>query len=67
MTILGTTFFEAIPDFDCVEWKKQVQAEVLRKTDGMTDGEIREYFRQGAERFDEKIKRFQTESMEPGS
>ena len=34
--------------------RKKTQARILRETEGMTDEEVREYFRQGAERFDEE-------------
>jgi hypothetical protein len=39
-----------MPDFDPIEMKAKVQAEILRDTEGMTDEEIREYFRLASER-----------------
>lgn len=41
---------EPIPGFDCVQWKRQVHAEFRRETEGMTDEEVREYFRKSSER-----------------
>jgi hypothetical protein len=55
MTKLDTDWYpEIIPGFDALAWKAKVQAEILQETAGMTDTEIREYFRKGAERFDEE-------------
>ena len=39
-----------MPDFDPLEMKRRIQAEVLLETKGMTDEEIREYFRLASER-----------------
>jgi hypothetical protein len=41
--------FKPIPGFDSLKWKAEVQAEILRETEGMTREEVREYFRQAAE------------------
>ena len=43
-----------IPYFDVLKWKAEVQAEILRETEGMTDEEVREYFRQASERADQR-------------
>lgn len=43
---------EPIPGFSCVKMKQEIQAQIYRETKGMTDEEVREYVRQGAERFD---------------
>ena len=43
-----------IPGFDVLKWKAETQARILRETEGMTDEEVREYFRRGAERYDEE-------------
>ena len=53
-----TTFVwpEPIPGFDPVQWKREVHAKFQRETEGMTDEEVREYYRHGAERFDEDMK-----------
>ena len=58
MTKLETTFTwpEPIPGFDPVQWKREVHAQFRRETEGMTDEEVREYFRRGAERFDEEMR-----------
>ena len=41
---------DPIPGFDVLKWKQENQARILRETDGMTDEEIRERFRQASER-----------------
>ena len=46
-----------IPGFDVLKWKAETQAQILRETEGMSDEEVREYFRQGAERYDKETKR----------
>ena len=43
-----------IPGFDVLKWKAEVQAEILRETEGMTDEEVREYFRQAGERAEQR-------------
>ena len=45
---------EPIPGFDVVKWKREVHAQFQRETKGMTEDEVLEYFRRGAERFDKK-------------
>ena len=40
-----------IPGFDVLKWKTEMQAEILRETEGMTGEEVREYFRKGSEDF----------------
>ena len=52
---------EPIPGFDCVQWKRQVHAEFQRETEGMTREEVLEYYRRGAERFDEETRRRRAE------
>lgn len=47
--------FQVIPGFDVLQWKTDTQAEILRETEGMTNEEVREYLRKGAERFEKKI------------
>ena len=41
--------FPIVPGFDALKMKAEVQAEILRETEGMTDEEVREYFRKGSE------------------
>jgi hypothetical protein len=51
MTKLETNWQQdIIPGFDVMAWKRETQAEILRETEGMTDKEVCEYFRQAAER-----------------
>ena len=52
MTKLATNFEwpEPIPGWDMLKWKDETQAAILRETEGMTDEEVREYFRQAVER-----------------
>ena len=50
-----------IHGFDVLKWKAETQARILRETEGTTDEEVREYFRQGAERFDEETKQRRAE------
>ena len=52
---------EPIPGWDMLKWKDETQAAILRETEGMTDAEVLEYFRKGAERFDEEMKRRRAE------
>ena len=50
MTTLDLSKIQPIPGFDCLKWKDETQARVLRETRGMTDEEILEYFRLASER-----------------
>ena len=61
MTKLETFWQDVIPDFDVLKWKQETQAEILRETKGMTDAEVREYFRKGSEEFQAEMKRFRAE------
>jgi len=70
MTKLETFWQDVIPDFDVLKWKQETQAEILRETKGMTDAEVREYFRKGSEEFQAEMKRFRAErakSVETGN
>ncbi len=60
MTILDTNFEwpKAIPGFSCVKMKEEIQEQIYRETEGMTDEEVQEFFRQGAERFDKEREEF---------
>jgi hypothetical protein len=59
MTKLETLCSDIIPDFDVLEWKRETQAEILRETKGMTDVEVREYFRKASEEFQAAGERYQ--------
>ncbi|MGL4594773.1 MAG: hypothetical protein ACRCUY_08610 [Thermoguttaceae bacterium] len=48
-------WIKPIPGWDMLKWKDETQAEILRETAGMTGEEVREYFRKGAERFDNEM------------
>jgi hypothetical protein len=50
MTKLDLSQIKPIPGFDCLKWKDETQARILRDTDGMTEDEILEYFRLASER-----------------
>jgi len=41
--------------------KQELQERRRRETEGMTDEEVREYIRKGAESFDREMERFRTE------
>ncbi|MDR0329058.1 MAG: hypothetical protein LBI05_12275 [Planctomycetaceae bacterium] len=41
--------FPSIPGFDVLKWKQENQARIHRETEGMTDEQIRERFRQAVE------------------
>jgi len=40
-----------IPGFDSAKWLRKVRRDIQRKTEGMTDEEVRAYFNQAGERF----------------
>ena len=42
---------EVIPGFDALKIKQELQERIYRETEGMTREEVREYLRQGSERF----------------
>ena len=50
MTKLDWNNFPVIPGFDVLQTKAEIQAAILRETEGMTQEEVRKYFRQAAER-----------------
>ena len=39
-----------IPGFDSAKWLRKVRRDIQRKTEGMTDEEVRAYFNQAGER-----------------
>ena len=49
MTTFDWSNFPIIPGFDALQTKAEVQAVILRETEGMTDEEVREYFHKGSE------------------
>ncbi len=51
MTTLSTSFDwpEPIPGWDMLKWKDETQAAILRETEGMTDEDVREYFRKASD------------------
>ncbi len=63
MTKLATNFEwpEPIPGWDMLKWKDETQAEILRETEGMTDEEVREYFRKASEEMREERERLRME------
>jgi len=50
MTKIDWNKFPPIPGFDCVEWKRQRQAQIFEETKHMTLEERRERSRQASER-----------------
>jgi len=62
MTILDMQQPQIIPGFDVLKWKQETQAQILRETEGMTDAEVREYFRQASERWEQRRKEREAKS-----
>jgi len=56
MTLLDMQQPQVIPGFDVLKWKQETQAQILRETEGMTDAEVREYFQQASERWEQRRK-----------
>jgi len=50
-----------IPGFDSKKWLRKVRAQIHRETEGMTDEEVREYFRKGSEELQAEVKRRRAE------
>ena len=46
---------------DCVKLKRAIQAKIYEETKYMTQEEVREYTRKGAEEFDRKVERYRAE------
>jgi len=42
---------DIIPDFDVLEWKREVQERIYRETKGMSSDEFLEYLRKGSEKY----------------
>ena len=45
---------DPIPGFNVLEWKQENQARILKETEGMTDEQVRERFRQAVERAEQR-------------
>ena len=58
MTKIDLSRFKVIPGFSCIQMKRDIQAKIYEETKNMTPEELREYTRQGAERFREEGRRF---------
>ena len=43
-----------IPGFDSAKWLRKVRRDIQRKTEGMTDKEVCDYFNQAGERFEKR-------------
>ena len=57
MTTLNTDWqLGMMPDFDPIEMKEKIQAEIIRETKGMTGAEVLEFFRKGSQEFQEEIR-----------
>jgi hypothetical protein len=57
-------FFDSLlPGFDSLKLKEEIQVRILRETTGMTDEEVRNYFREKSECFDAKINRRRSEKQ----
>ena len=50
-----------MPDFDPIEMKRKIQAEIQAETEGMTGEQVLEYFRKGSEEFWAGVDRRRTE------
>ena len=49
-----------IPGFDSQKWLRKVRTKIRKETEGMTDEEVREYFRKGSEKLQAEIQQRQT-------
>jgi hypothetical protein len=63
MTKLNLSTIKPIPGFDSLRWKQENHERIHRETAGMTDVEVREYFRQASERFRAEGERYRAEKM----
>ena len=61
MTQTEASHSRVIPGFSCLQMKQELQERRRRETEGMTDEEVREYIRKGAESFDREMERLRTE------
>jgi hypothetical protein len=57
MTTLNTDWqLGMMPDFDPIEMKEKIQAEIIRETKGMTGAEVLEFFHKGSQEFQEEMR-----------
>ena len=57
MTKLNTDWqLGMMPDFDPIEMKEKIQAEIIRETKGMTREQVLEFFHKGSEEFQEEMR-----------
>ncbi len=61
MTTHEMAWPKAIPGFSALKMKQELQDRIYRETEGMTDEEVREYIRKGAEEFRKDIERRRAE------
>ena len=61
MTKSKMPYLDIIPDFDVLEWKREIQEKIYQETKDMTSDELLEYLRTGSERFREERRLRQTE------
>jgi len=47
---------QIVPGFDVLKWKREMQEQIYRETEGMTREEIRAYIQKGSEEFREELK-----------
>jgi len=48
---------QIVPGFDVLKWKREMQEQIYRETEGMTREEIRAYIQKGSEEFREEQRR----------
>jgi hypothetical protein len=56
-----------IPGFDSLQWLHEVQTEIHRETEGMTDAEIREYYRKSSEQLRKEREQYWAEQAKAES
>ena len=63
MTKIDWNRFKPIPGFDSLKLKAEIQAEILRETEGMTGEQILDFFRKESEAFQAEITRLRTQKQ----
>ncbi|MCL2743015.1 MAG: hypothetical protein FWE67_04110 [Planctomycetaceae bacterium] len=58
--------FKPIPGFDCLKWKDERQAQILKETENMSTQEVLDYFRKGSEAFQREIAEIRRKKQEGG-
>ena len=56
MTKIDWNRFKPIPGFDSLKLKAEIQAEILRETEGMTGEQILDFFRKESLEFQEELR-----------